>query len=64
MNLTAARELNKQEEAQQQLHLWAAILATHDALIAGGLTGLPAVHVERAKAVLLRAGDKDRKSVV
>ena len=59
MNLTAARELNKQEEAQQQLHLWAAILATHDALIAGGLTGLPAVHVERAKAVLLRAGDKD-----
>ena len=42
MNLTAARELNKQEEAQQQLHLWAAILATHDALIAGGLTGLPA----------------------
>ena len=59
MNLTAARELNKQEEAQQQLHLWAAILATHDALIAGGLTGLPAVHVERAKAALLRAGDKD-----
>lgn len=60
MNLTAARELNKQEEAQQQLHLWAAILATHDALIAGGLTGLPAVHVERAKAALLRAGDKER----
>lgn len=59
MNLTAARELNKQEEAQQQLHLWAAILAAHDALIAGGLTGLPAVHVERAKAALLRAGDKD-----
>lgn len=59
MNLTAVRELNKQEEAQQQLHLWAAILATHDALIAGGLTGLPAVHVERAKAALLRAGDKD-----
>ena len=28
MNLTAARELNKQEEAQQQLHLWAAILPT------------------------------------
>ena len=40
MNLTAARELNKQEEAQQQLHLWAAILAAHDALIAGGLGGL------------------------
>ena len=59
MNLTAARELNKQEEAQRQLHLWAAILATHDALIAGGLTGLPAVHVERAKAAPLRAGDKD-----
>ena len=57
MNLTAARELNKQEEAQQQLHLWAAILAAHDALIAGGLTGLPAVHVERAKAALLRAGE-------
>ena len=36
--------------------LWAAILATHDALVEMGGPGLPELHVNRARANLIRAG--------
>lgn len=57
--LSAARALIAQEEAQAQQYIWEAVIATHNALVAEGFTGLPSVHVERAKAVLMRAGAID-----
>lgn len=50
---------------------WAAILATHDALLEMGGPGLPELHVNRARANLIRAGqvesgdytDADLKSI-
>lgn len=59
INLKAARALVARENASTQLFLWEAVLATHDALVAAGFPGLPDVHLERAKAVLLRAGKSD-----
>lgn len=56
--LTEARALAAHEGAAEQEHLWAAILAVHEALEAGGLPGLASIHVERAKAALLRSGGK------
>lgn len=57
--LSAARALIAQEEAQAQQYIWEAVIATHDALTAAGFAGLPSVHVERAKAALMRAGAID-----
>lgn len=57
--LRAARALVAQEEAQAQQYIWEAVIATHDALVAAGFAGLPSVHVERAKAALMRAGAID-----
>lgn len=57
--LSATRALIAHEEAQAQQYIWEAVIATHNALVAAGFTGLPAVHVERAKAALMRAGAID-----
>lgn len=57
--LSAARALLAVEEAQAQQYIWEAVIATHNALVAAGFTGLPDVHIERAKAALMRAGAID-----
>ena len=56
-NLEEARAYNKQEKSTETSELWSAILATHEALLALGGTGLPELHVNRAKANLIRAGE-------
>lgn len=56
-NLEEARVYNKQEKSTETSELWSAILATHEALLALGGTGLPELHVNRAKANLIRAGE-------
>lgn len=56
--LSEARALQVHEGAAEQVQLWEAILAAHNALVEGGLPGLPSIHVERAQAALLRAGSK------
>ena len=56
-NLEETRAYNKQEKSTETSELWSAILATHEALLALGGTGLPELHVNRAKANLIRAGE-------
>ena len=56
-NFEEARAYNKQEKSTETSELWSAILATHEALLALGGTGLPELHVNRAKANLIRAGE-------
>lgn len=55
-SLDEARAYRKQEMSADTYELWAAVLATHDALVAMGSPGLPELHVNRAKANLIRAG--------
>lgn len=54
--LDTLRATQKQERAQDQAPLWAAILALHDALLEAGAQGLPDGHIHRARDVMLRAG--------
>ena len=56
-NLEEARAYQKQEKSNDTSELWSAILATHEALVALGGPGLPELHVNRAKANLIRAGE-------
>lgn len=56
-NLEEVRAYQKQEKSTETSELWSAILATHEALLALGGTGLPELHVNRAKANLIRAGE-------
>ena len=70
-SLDEARAYQKQEKSVDTYELWAAILATHDALVEMGGPGLPELHVNRARANLIRAGqvesgdytDADLKSI-
>ena len=55
-SLDEARAYQKQEKSVDTYELWAAILATHDALVEMGGPGLPELHVNRARANLIRAG--------
>lgn len=55
-SLDEARAYQKQEKSADTYELWAAILATHDALVELGGPGLPELHVNRARANLIRAG--------
>lgn len=55
-NLDEARAYQKQERSRDGADLWAAILAAHEAIVAIGGAGLPELHVNRAKANLIRAG--------
>ena len=54
-SLDEARAYQKQEKSVDTYELWAAILATHDALVEMGGPGLPELHVNRARANLIRA---------
>lgn len=55
-SLDEARAYQKQEKSVDNYELWAAILAAHDALVELGGPGLPELHVNRARANLIRAG--------
>lgn len=46
-SLDEARAYQKQEKSVDTYELWAAILATHDALVEMGGPGLPELHVNR-----------------
>lgn len=55
-NIEEARAYQNQEKSRDNFELWEAILACHDALVAAGGPGLPELHVNRARANLIRAG--------
>ena len=55
-NIEEARAYQAQEKSRDNSELWEAVLAAHEALVALGSPGLPELHVNRAKANLIRAG--------
>ena len=55
-SLDEARAYQKQEKSADTYELWAAVLAIHEALVEAGGPGLPDLHVNRARANLIRAG--------
>ena len=54
-SLDEARAYQKQEKSVDTYELWAAILATHDALVEMGGPGVPELIVKRARSKLIRA---------
>ncbi|WP_306569006.1 hypothetical protein [Faecalispora jeddahensis] len=54
--LDEARAFLKHEESFNNSEIWEAILATHETIKTAGGTGLPELHVNRARANLIRAG--------
>ena len=55
-SIDEARAYQKQERSRDNSELWEAVMAAHEAIIALGGPGLPELHVNRARANLIRAG--------